>query len=262
MTPVSGEVVERMALGLGMPATQAQALRRRQETTGDGQFILAPVLVSRVHELVERWPHPEDDMALEWCKACKRWTDHNTGSCATCGQKDPPACPVVKLVTSGGMKPDVHPDIQVVIDLVAQFYGYDEATLLARDRHKYVARARAVMMWIIRERGGFSFPEIGRALDNRDHTTVMTACRRVNEDKPEGVLHQARELLRLLPPRRAVLPIESSQQLGTSVTKRRVLEEAAQLLEQLKHEGDRPLTARECADALRAIAAMEPEEDG
>jgi chromosomal replication initiation ATPase DnaA len=42
------------------------------------------------------------------------------------------------------------------------------------------ARPRQVAMWLARHTTPASFPAIGRAFGNRDHTTVMQACRRVD----------------------------------------------------------------------------------
>jgi chromosomal replication initiator protein len=44
-----------------------------------------------------------------------------------------------------------------------------------------VAFARQVAMYLCRQRLKCSFPELGRAFGNRDHTTVMSAVRRVEE---------------------------------------------------------------------------------
>jgi chromosomal replication initiator protein len=42
------------------------------------------------------------------------------------------------------------------------------------------ARPRQVAMWLCRHATPASFPAIGRAFGNRDHTTVMQAVRRVD----------------------------------------------------------------------------------
>ena len=47
--------------------------------------------------------------------------------------------------------------------------------LTSKDRHKSVAFARHVAMYLCKQRLKVSFPEIGRAFGNRDHTTVMSA---------------------------------------------------------------------------------------
>lgn len=67
-------------------------------------------------------------------------------------------------------------DIQRV---VCNHFRVTNADLLSKDRHKSVAFARQVAMYLCRQRLKSSFPELGRAFGNRDHTTVMSAVRRV-----------------------------------------------------------------------------------
>ncbi len=68
------------------------------------------------------------------------------------------------------------PDIQRA---VCSHFRVTSADLLSKDRHKSVAFARQVAMYLCRQRLKSSFPELGRAFGNRDHTTVMSAVRRV-----------------------------------------------------------------------------------
>ncbi len=67
-------------------------------------------------------------------------------------------------------------DIQRV---VCSHFRVTNADLMSKDRHKSVAFARQVAMYLCRQRLKSSFPELGRAFGNRDHTTVMSAVRRV-----------------------------------------------------------------------------------
>ncbi len=62
---------------------------------------------------------------------------------------------------------------------VCNHFRLTNAELLSKDRHKSVAFARQVAMYLCRQRLKSSFPELGRAFGNRDHTTVMSAVRRV-----------------------------------------------------------------------------------
>jgi chromosomal replication initiator protein len=62
---------------------------------------------------------------------------------------------------------------------VCSHFSFSNAELLSKDRHKSLAFARQVAMYLCRQRLKCSFPELGRAFGNRDHTTVMSACRRV-----------------------------------------------------------------------------------
>ncbi|HEX2878581.1 MAG TPA: chromosomal replication initiator protein DnaA [Polyangiaceae bacterium] len=73
-------------------------------------------------------------------------------------------------------------EVQSVEDIqraVCSHFRLSNADLLSKDRHKSVAFARQVAMYLCRQRLKCSFPELGRAFGNRDHTTVMSAVRRV-----------------------------------------------------------------------------------
>jgi chromosomal replication initiator protein len=74
------------------------------------------------------------------------------------------------------------PDVMSVEDIqraVCTHFRLSNSELLSKDRHKSVAFARQVAMYLCRQRLKCSFPELGRAFGNRDHTTVMSAVRRV-----------------------------------------------------------------------------------
>ncbi|HKY39555.1 MAG TPA: chromosomal replication initiator protein DnaA [Polyangiaceae bacterium] len=73
-------------------------------------------------------------------------------------------------------------DLMSVEDIqraVCSHFRLSNSELLSKDRHKSVAFARQVAMYLCRQRLKCSFPELGRAFGNRDHTTVMSAVRRV-----------------------------------------------------------------------------------
>lgn len=62
---------------------------------------------------------------------------------------------------------------------VCHHFKLKSQDLLSKDRHKSVAFARHVAMYLCKTRLKCSFPELGRAFGNRDHTTVMSAVRKV-----------------------------------------------------------------------------------
>jgi chromosomal replication initiator protein len=64
--------------------------------------------------------------------------------------------------------------------LVAEAFGLHRYDLIARCRTKEVAFPRHVAMYLARELTCASLPQIGRAF-NRDHATVLHACRHVKE---------------------------------------------------------------------------------
>jgi hypothetical protein len=62
-----------------------------------------------------------------------------------------------------------------VVYATASVYGLHPETLVGRNRHKGIARARHVACWMAKRLTTASYPEIGRALGNRDHTTIMSS---------------------------------------------------------------------------------------
>ncbi len=68
---------------------------------------------------------------------------------------------------------------RTVIDAVARSFGIPRDRLLGRDRTREVALPRQVAMYLLREAGNISLPQIGEEMGGRDHTTVMYACEKV-----------------------------------------------------------------------------------
>jgi chromosomal replication initiator protein len=64
---------------------------------------------------------------------------------------------------------------------IAEFYKLDIRDLHSQERSRRVARPRQVAMYLSRELTMRSLPEIGRRFGDRDHTTVLHACRRISE---------------------------------------------------------------------------------
>ncbi|MBV9063541.1 MAG: hypothetical protein JOY77_11535 [Alphaproteobacteria bacterium] len=63
----------------------------------------------------------------------------------------------------------------------AEFYKLDVRDLHSKERSRRVARPRQIAMYLARELTMRSLPEIGRRFGDRDHTTVLHACRRITE---------------------------------------------------------------------------------
>ncbi|AKT35890.1 chromosomal replication initiator protein DnaA [Chondromyces crocatus] len=66
---------------------------------------------------------------------------------------------------------------------VCHHFHLRSTDLTSKDRHKSVAFARHVAMYLCKQRLKCSFPEIGRAFGNRDHTTVMSAVRKIEAQR-------------------------------------------------------------------------------
>ncbi len=68
-----------------------------------------------------------------------------------------------------------------LVDRVAERFQVSRHSLRAKGRSRVVVLARQLTMYLARERGGFSLQAIGRYFGNRDHTTVLYACRKIRE---------------------------------------------------------------------------------
>ena len=71
--------------------------------------------------------------------------------------------------------------LELVQKTVSDFYKIKVADMFSQRRTRAIARPRQVAMWLARELTTHSLPEIGDAFGGRDHTTVMHACRTVND---------------------------------------------------------------------------------
>jgi chromosomal replication initiator protein len=71
--------------------------------------------------------------------------------------------------------------IENIQKTVAGYYKIRVADLLSSRRSRSVARPRQVAMALGKELTNYSLPEIGDAFGGRDHTTVLHACRRIQE---------------------------------------------------------------------------------
>lgn len=72
-------------------------------------------------------------------------------------------------------------DIAWVKDEVAQQYEIRLEQLEGDSRERKVAQARQIAIYLARELTSSSFPAIGKAFGNRDHTTIMHAYQKVKE---------------------------------------------------------------------------------
>ncbi len=78
-------------------------------------------------------------------------------------------------------KSDILPSSDVIIREVCKFYNIEEYALRGQSRVKDTAIARQIAMFLIRSQTHLSLNEIGREFDNRDHTTVLHAIKRVEK---------------------------------------------------------------------------------
>ena len=64
---------------------------------------------------------------------------------------------------------------------VADYYKIKVSEMYSKKRVRSLARPRQIAMALAKELTAMSLPEIGEAFGGRDHTTVLHACRKINE---------------------------------------------------------------------------------
>lgn len=69
---------------------------------------------------------------------------------------------------------------------VAEYYKIKMADMLSKRRSRSVARPRQMAMALSKELTNHSLPEIGDAFGGRDHTTVLHACRKIEQLREES----------------------------------------------------------------------------
>jgi chromosomal replication initiator protein len=97
----------------------------------------------------------------------------------------------IKNILKNSTKPKKTVMIKDIVKIVSDFYNIDEESIYNKTRRKEVVRPRQVIMYILREDFGVSFPSIGDKLGGRDHTTVIHSYEKIKEEvKTDTVLTQ------------------------------------------------------------------------
>jgi len=77
-------------------------------------------------------------------------------------------------------KRNIHPN--KILEAVAEVEGLKVEDLTGQNRSAKIAIPRQLAMYILREYNEISLPQVGELLGGRDHTTVMYATKKINED--------------------------------------------------------------------------------
>ncbi len=68
---------------------------------------------------------------------------------------------------------------EAIVSAVCAFFNVQEKDLLSGGRQRTISLARSMAMYLVRKIAKLSFPEIGQRLGKRNHSTVISACRRI-----------------------------------------------------------------------------------
>jgi len=90
--------------------------------------------------------------------------------------------------------------IENIQKITAEYYNIKISDILSKRRSRSVARPRQMAMFLAKELTNYSLPEIGESFGGRDHTTVIHACKKINELRSFNldIEEDYRKLLRVL----------------------------------------------------------------
>jgi chromosomal replication initiator protein len=102
-----------------------------------------------------------------------------------------------EAIGSRGIGAERRTTIEEIQRKTAEYYKLELRELHSSRRARRVARPRQVAMFLARELTSRSLPDIGRRFGGRDHTTVLHACRRIEElCRSDPVFQQEVDFLR------------------------------------------------------------------
>ena len=76
--------------------------------------------------------------------------------------------------------------IEEIQKAVCSYYNVKPSDLKSKRRHKNISHPRQVAMYVAREHGRFSFPEIGSSFGGKDHSTAIHAVKKIERDINEN----------------------------------------------------------------------------
>lgn len=95
-----------------------------------------------------------------------------------------------------------HRQIQVTVEgiqkIVATYYNVKTTDLKSPRRHKIIAKPRQVAMYLCRKILQTSYPELGERFGGKDHTTILSACRKMESlfQKDASIRQEINDLTR------------------------------------------------------------------
>lgn len=103
----------------------------------------------------------------------------------------------VRQIIKNIEKPKKNISVKDVVKIISEFYNIDESSIYEKTRKMEIVKPRQVIMFILREDLGISYPSIGEKLGGRDHTTVIHSCEKIkNEMKENSSLFREVEQIR------------------------------------------------------------------
>ncbi|CUH91576.1 chromosomal replication initiator protein DnaA [Herbinix luporum] len=83
-------------------------------------------------------------------------------------------------IISPNEKKVITPDL--IVDIVAEHFNISPADIYSKDKSRAISYPRQIVMYLCRRLTELSVTEIGKALGNRDHSTVIHGCDKISKD--------------------------------------------------------------------------------
>lgn len=84
-------------------------------------------------------------------------------------------------ILSGNYRTGRPISLNEIVERVSEYYHLDKREILEKSRRREVVRPRQIVMYLMRERLGDSFPTIGEKLGGRDHSTVIHSYEKIRD---------------------------------------------------------------------------------
>lgn len=91
--------------------------------------------------------------------------------------------------------------VDAIITLVAEHFDVKTGDLRGPRRHRVLSHPRSIAMYLCRKHTQASFPQIGRGFGGKDHSTVIAACKKIEQgvEADTGLRSEIEALERKLP---------------------------------------------------------------
>ncbi len=76
--------------------------------------------------------------------------------------------------------------LENILQAVCNYFALEHKDLMSGRRQRTISLARSIAMFLIRKTAKLSFPEIGSRMGKRNHSTVISACRRIERAAAEN----------------------------------------------------------------------------
>ena len=94
---------------------------------------------------------------------------------------------VKKILQSSIHIPKKNISVKSVIQTVARYYSINEKKLFLKTRKQEIVKPRQIIMYLLRDELGLSYPSIGGKIGGRDHTTIIHAFEKISDNVKNDV---------------------------------------------------------------------------